>query len=88
MNVLGDAVLTGIPEGNILMGADRNIGGIRERIGVLPQSFNAFDLLTVRENLLYFAGLYERHRGHRPADRRDEPGRQTGRAASGTCPAA
>jgi ABC-2 type transport system ATP-binding protein len=61
VNVLGDAVLTGIPEGNILMGADRDIGGIRERIGVLPQAFNAFDLLTVRENLVYFAGMYERH---------------------------
>jgi ABC-2 type transport system ATP-binding protein len=61
VNVLGDAVLTGIPEGNILMGADRDIGDIRERIGVLPQSFNAFDLLTVRENLAYFSGLYERH---------------------------
>jgi ABC-2 type transport system ATP-binding protein len=61
VSILGDAVLTGIQEGNILMGADRNIGDIKERIGVLPQSFNAFDLLTVRENLRYFARMYEKH---------------------------
>jgi ABC-2 type transport system ATP-binding protein len=61
VSILGDAVLTGIPEGNILMGADRNIGDIKERIGVLPQSFNAFDLLTVRENLWYFASMYAKH---------------------------
>jgi ABC-2 type transport system ATP-binding protein len=43
------------------MGADRNVSSIKERIGVLPQAFNAYDLLTVRENLDYFARMYERH---------------------------
>ena len=32
---------------------------IRKRIGVLPQSFNAFDYLTVKENIEYFPGLFE-----------------------------
>jgi len=33
---------------------------IRKRIGVLPQSFNAFDYLTVRENIEYFGGLFDK----------------------------
>lgn len=33
---------------------------IRKRIGVLPQSFNAFDYLTVKENIEYFGGLFDR----------------------------
>jgi ABC-2 type transport system ATP-binding protein len=33
---------------------------IRKRIGVLPQEFNTFDRLTVRENLQYYAALYDR----------------------------
>ena len=33
---------------------------IRKRIGVLPQSFNAFDYLTVKENIDYFGGLFDR----------------------------
>ena len=61
VNILGDAVLTGIQAGNLFMGADRNYGAIKEKIGVLPQGFNAFDLLTVYENLQYFAGMYARH---------------------------
>ena len=31
---------------------------IKERIGVLPQDFNALDRLTVRENLSFFAKMY------------------------------
>jgi ABC-2 type transport system ATP-binding protein len=61
INILGDAVLTGIQAGNLFMGADRNYGAIKEKIGVLPQGFNAFDLLTVRENVQYFAGMYAKH---------------------------
>jgi ABC-2 type transport system ATP-binding protein len=33
---------------------------IRKRIGVLPQSFNAFDYLTVKENIEYFGGLFDK----------------------------
>jgi len=35
---------------------------IKEKIGVLPQSFNAFDYLSVRENIDYFGQMY-RERG-------------------------
>jgi ABC-2 type transport system ATP-binding protein len=35
---------------------------IRRRIGVLPQEFNTFDRLTVRENLKYYATMYEKSR--------------------------
>jgi len=31
---------------------------IKKRIGVLPQEFNTFDSLTVKENLQYFAGMF------------------------------
>lgn len=31
---------------------------IKKRIGVLPQQFNTFDRLTVRENTRYFAGMF------------------------------
>ena len=31
---------------------------IKELIGVMPQSFNAFDLLTVYENVDYFGRMY------------------------------
>jgi ABC-2 type transport system ATP-binding protein len=34
---------------------------IKERIGVLPQSFNAFDWLTVKENIDYFGQMYAKH---------------------------
>ncbi len=34
---------------------------IRRRIGVLPQSFNAFDYLTVKENIEYFGGLFDKN---------------------------
>ncbi len=33
---------------------------IKSRIGVLPQDFNAFDLLTVKENIEFFGGMYNR----------------------------
>jgi len=33
---------------------------IKNRIGVLPQDFNAFDLLTVKENIEYFGGMFEK----------------------------
>lgn len=34
---------------------------IKEKIGVLPQGFSGFDLLTVYENLDYFARMYPKH---------------------------
>ncbi|MBI0584233.1 MAG: ABC transporter ATP-binding protein [Methanomassiliicoccus sp.] len=34
---------------------------IKKRIGVLPQDFNAFDLLTVKENIEYFGGMFREH---------------------------
>jgi ABC-2 type transport system ATP-binding protein len=61
VSIFGNAVLTGIPAGNIFMGADQNYSGIKERIGVLPQSSSAFDLLTVYENIDYFAQIYSSH---------------------------
>lgn len=59
VSILGDEVLTGIPAGNIFTGMDRNYGRIKEKIGVLPQNSSAFDLLTVYENVDYFARMYE-----------------------------
>ena len=32
---------------------------IKRKIGVMPQNFNAFDWLTVKENLEYFRNLYD-----------------------------
>ncbi len=61
ISILGNDVMTGIAMGNVFMGADRDDATIKEKIGVLPQAFNAFDLLTVRENLVYFANMYEKH---------------------------
>lgn len=61
VTILGNTVLSGVGIGNAFMGADRNYAGIKENIGVLPQSFAAFDLLTVYENLDYFARMYARH---------------------------
>ncbi len=34
---------------------------IKKRIGVLPQSFNTYDRLTVKENIEYFAGVFDSH---------------------------
>jgi len=42
---------------------DKEQKEIRKRIGVLPQSFNAFDYLTVKENIDYFGGLFDRRLG-------------------------
>jgi len=36
---------------------------IRKRVGVLPQDFNTFDLLTVRENLGYYRKMYDKGTG-------------------------
>jgi len=33
---------------------------IKGRIGVLPQDFNAFDFLTVKENIEYFGGMFQK----------------------------
>jgi ABC-2 type transport system ATP-binding protein len=42
------------------MDVDHQMREIKKRIGVLPQDFNAFDLLTVKENIEYFGGMFER----------------------------
>ena len=34
---------------------------IKNRIGVLPQDFHSYDLLTVKESIDYFASLYEKN---------------------------
>jgi len=34
---------------------------IKRGIGVLPQQFNAFELLTVKENIAFFGGMFDRH---------------------------
>jgi ABC-2 type transport system ATP-binding protein len=61
LSILDNAVITGVPVGNIFMGADQDYSYIKEKIGVLPQNFNAFDLLTVYENVDYFARMYPKH---------------------------
>lgn len=58
INILGDDVLLGDPMGNVMMGSDMSYQCIKEKIGVLPQSFSAFDLLTVAENIDYFGRMY------------------------------
>jgi ABC-2 type transport system ATP-binding protein len=42
------------------MDVDHKMREIKKRIGVLPQDFNAFELLTVKENIEYFGGMFER----------------------------
>ena len=46
-----------------VLGRDINqqSAAIKENIGVLPQEFQSFERLTVRETLTYFAKLYRRH---------------------------
>ncbi len=63
VSILGDAVMTGFLHdyGNPFPGEKRDYEGIKEKIGVLPQSFNTFDRLTVRENLDYYARMYAKH---------------------------
>lgn len=49
-------------EVNILgMNTAKQSRNIIERIGVLPQRFDAYDLLTVRENIDYFAKMFDHH---------------------------
>jgi ABC-2 type transport system ATP-binding protein len=40
---------------------DEKVRDIKKRIGVLPQDFNAFDLLTVKENIEFFGGMFHEH---------------------------
>jgi ABC-2 type transport system ATP-binding protein len=40
---------------------DQKVREIKKRIGVLPQDFNAFELLTVKENIEYFGGMFHEH---------------------------
>jgi ABC-2 type transport system ATP-binding protein len=61
IKILGNEVLTGIPAGNIFMSQDRDYSVLKEKIGVLPQGFNSFELLTVYENIDYFACMYPKH---------------------------
>lgn len=42
-------------------GRTKSYRAIKEKIGVLPQGFSGFGLLTVYENLDYFARMYPRH---------------------------
>lgn len=42
------------------MDVNKDVNRIKRRIGVLPQDFNAFDLLTVKENIEFFGGMYDR----------------------------
>ncbi len=42
---------------------DKHQREIRKRIGVLPQAFNAFDYLTVKENIDYFGALFDKRLG-------------------------
>ncbi|MDD1767635.1 MAG: ABC transporter ATP-binding protein [Methanomassiliicoccales archaeon] len=42
------------------MDVNKEANKIKRRIGVLPQDFNAFDLLTVKENIEFFGGMYDR----------------------------
>mgnify|MGYP005853731629 CR=1 FL=1 len=41
------------------MDVDSESGKIKRRVGVLPQDFNSFDLLTVKENIEFFGGMYD-----------------------------
>ena len=45
--------------GEIYLFGDKPNEKIKERIGVLPQEFQSFERLTVRETLLYFSSLYK-----------------------------
>jgi ABC-2 type transport system ATP-binding protein len=64
VSIFGNAVLTGVHTelgGNPFPGESRSYRGIKEKIGVLPQGFNSFELLTVYENIDYFARMYAKH---------------------------
>lgn len=45
----------------VILGKDIDSGvrEIKKQIGVLPQDFNAFELLTVKENIEYFGGMFQ-----------------------------
>ncbi len=43
------------------IGSKEGANRIKRKIGVLPQDFNALGRLTVRENLEFFAGIYDKH---------------------------
>ncbi|MBN1244711.1 ABC transporter ATP-binding protein [Candidatus Bathyarchaeota archaeon] len=47
--------------GATVLGFDiaKDLKEIKKRIGVLPQSFNTYDRLTVKENIEYFAGMFD-----------------------------
>jgi ABC-2 type transport system ATP-binding protein len=50
-------------EGEVrILGMDlvKDVRKIKAAIGVLPQDFNSFDLLTVRENIEFFGDMYEK----------------------------
>jgi ABC-2 type transport system ATP-binding protein len=38
---------------------EADVKEIKKRIGVLPQSFNTYDRLTVKENIEYFSGVFD-----------------------------
>ncbi len=42
------------------MDIGKQVRDIKKRIGVLPQDFNAFDLLTVKENIDYFGDMFDK----------------------------
>jgi len=46
-----------------ILGADikKHFNNVKDNIGILPQEFHSFDLLTVRETLDYFAKIYKKH---------------------------
>lgn len=52
------------PTGGVvnLLGKDikTNFHEVKNKIGILPQEFHSFELLTVRETLVYFSKLYEK----------------------------
>jgi ABC-2 type transport system ATP-binding protein len=43
------------------MDVEGSVREIKKKIGVLPQDFNAFELLTVKENIDYFGGMFKEH---------------------------
>ncbi len=50
-------------EGTVkIFGKGLNDRYIKEKIGVLPQEFQSFERLTVKETLIYFSRLYKNHR--------------------------
>ncbi|MCS7141965.1 MAG: ABC transporter ATP-binding protein [Candidatus Nitrosocaldus sp.] len=54
----GSAIVLGYSVGK----SRRDEQEIKRRIGIMPQEFKALDKLTVRENMVLFSRLYDRHR--------------------------